>query len=105
MPTETQKRDIFFFTFKGAAPNSTLDQITLPPKMGLAPNRGHLAYQFGEWLKREGHDWTFVSDDELCRLSCDYFNKWRGPDDGPARRFDRIASESELPKSFRLAVN
>lgn len=53
-------------------------------------------HHFGEWLKREGHDWTWLTDEDLCRLSVTYFNASRNdPDTEPGRRFDRLILPGE----------
>lgn len=92
---KTEKKDIFFLSFKGDSMVSTLDQITLPPAMGVNMGRSvNLYYSFGEWLKREGHGWEFVSEEKLCRLSIDYFNS--SLDTGEKlRRFDRMAAKKD----------
>ncbi len=89
----TTKRLISFFSFKGDSKESSLDQITLPPSMGMWRD---MNYAFGEWLKREGHDWESLPEETLCRLGIDWWNKW-GHDDCELRRFDRMATKKEIP--------
>ena len=82
----TEKKVISFLSFKGAAKQSTLDQVTLPPETGLG---GNMFHKFGEWLKREGHDWQFLPEEKLCRLAVDFFNLSLTPKESP-RRFDSM---------------
>ncbi len=86
---KTEKKLVSFYSFKGG-PESSLDQITLPPSEDMTQS-GRFYHTFGEWLRRNGHGWRFLSEEKLCRLSVDFFNadlrSWEKP-----RRFDRMAS-------------
>jgi hypothetical protein len=89
---KTTKKEVFFYSYKGDSPEPTLDQVTLPPAMGITsfPVDGHgLFHQFGEWLKREGHEWESLSDEVICRLSIDYFNVLEH-EPSKRRRFARL---------------
>jgi hypothetical protein len=94
----TTKKDIFFYSFKGDEAVSTLDQVTLPPAMGMqsfAHMGKGLFHNLGEWLKREGHDWETLEEEKLCRLAIDWFNILEGPTSAERRRFDRLAQENK----------
>lgn len=86
------KRELFFMSFKGDNKASSLDQVTLPPRLGMTA----MTYNLGEWLKREGHDWESLSEKRLCELCCDYWNRWLQEGEAP-RRFDRLAGASDVP--------
>jgi len=90
-----QKRDITFWSFKGGDVSS-LDQVTVPPAMGLDAGSGQLFHRFGEWLKREGRSWEFASEEKICRWAVEFFNLTLGPRESP-RRFDRMATKKECP--------
>lgn len=90
----TEIKKITFFSFKGDAKVSTMDQITLPPSLGLDGSVGGLFHRFGEWLKREGVDWQYASEEELCILGIAYWNASLTPNDLP-RRFDRMVAKKE----------
>lgn len=85
---KTEKREVFFYSFKGGT-ESTLDQIDLPPSDDMLRPR-EIAYTFGEWLRRNGHNWRFLSEETLCRLAVDFFNHGLLEGESP-RTFDRMA--------------
>jgi hypothetical protein len=89
---KTTTKEVFFFSFKGDSTVSSLDQITLPPAMGLSDQMFH---RFGEWLKREGHAWEYLSEERLCQLSIEFFNLALMQHEKP-RRFDRMATKEEI---------
>lgn len=76
-----------FRAFKGDALESTLDQAALPPMTGMRAGRNGLRYDFGEWLKRAGHDWKSLPEERICQLATDFFNATLEPEEQP-RRFD-----------------
>lgn len=90
---KTERKEIFFRSFKGTSKTSSLDQITLPPSVGLTG----MWHNFGEWLKRGGNDWEDLSEKRLCELAVEYWNDNLYQGDLP-RRFDRMLIEGELPQ-------
>ncbi len=92
---KTETKQLFFMTFKGGR-DSSLDQVTLPPSEDqLQP--GHFFHTFGEWLRREGHDWRRLPEPEICRLSVEFFNKDLRPGEH-ARQYHRMATDEDMPK-------
>ncbi len=99
--TKVYERDIFFFSFKGDAKVSTLDQVSLPPPMGMMQGVGGNWHAFGEWLKRMGYSVDVpTTDEQICKWSIEYFNitvgvlSWSKNEN--SRRFDRMAKPSEI---------
>ena len=91
----TDKREIFFMSFKGRDKKSSLDQVTLPPVLGLN-DHSRLFHRFGEWLKREGYGWECASEQQICQWAIQYWNTSLAPGDKP-RRYHRLAKKADLP--------
>lgn len=104
--TTIQKREVFFFSFKGQSKVSTLDHISLPPMMGMQQGRGGNWHSFGEWCARTGKGLGEpTTDEQICRWAVEYFNLTRHvlnlSDSEPERRFDRMAMVKEKPKHYQ----
>lgn len=100
---KTEKKHIFFMSFKGNDKESSLDQVTVPP---VVECRG-MVYPFGEWLLRGTHtpggrayDWQSTAAEDICQLATEYWNQHLERGDLP-RRFDRMANKQEIPPESR----
>jgi hypothetical protein len=94
---KTTQRVISFLSFKGNNKKSSLDQVTLPPAMGLNGLGGAMYHRFGEWLKRNGYGWEYAEDEKICKWATEFWNASLSSGDLP-RRFDRMALKNEFPQ-------